>query len=105
MTTVAVVGATGQVGRVMRDILEQRNFPADTVRFFASPRSAGKKIEFRGEEIEVEDLTQVSADFPKPKVQETGWPKCCSPVFLCPIYLCPFARNPMISVMPFSCRL
>ena len=62
MTTVAVVGATGQVGRVMRDILEQRNFPADTVRFFASPRSAGKKIEFRGEEIEVEDLTQVSAD-------------------------------------------
>ena len=62
MTTVAVVGATGQVGRVMRDILEQRNFPADTVRFFASPRSAGKKIEFRGEEIEVEDLTQVTAD-------------------------------------------
>nr|VDG62116.1 aspartate-semialdehyde dehydrogenase [Streptococcus thermophilus] len=61
MTTVAVVGATGQVGRVMRDILEQRNFPADTVRFFASPRSAGKKIEFRGEEIEVEDLTQVTA--------------------------------------------
>ena len=62
MTTVAVVGATGQVGRVMRDILEQRNFPADTVRFFASPRSAGKKIEFRGEEIEVEDLTQVTTD-------------------------------------------
>lgn len=62
MTTVAVVGATGQVGRVMRDILEQRNFAADTVRFFASPRSAGKKIEFRGEEIEVEDVTQVTTD-------------------------------------------
>ena len=41
MTTVAVVGATGQVGRVMRSILEERNFPADKVRFFASSRSAG----------------------------------------------------------------
>ena len=44
MTTIAVVGATGQVGRVMRSILEERNFPADTVRFFASPRSAGRKL-------------------------------------------------------------
>ena len=62
MTTVAVVGATGQVGRVMREILQERNFPADTVRFFASPRSAGKELEFRGEKIIVEDLTQVTAD-------------------------------------------
>ena len=62
MTTLAVVGATGQVGRVMRDILTERNFPADTVRFFASPRSAGKAIEFRGEEIVVEDLTQVTEE-------------------------------------------
>ena len=57
MTTLAVVGATGQVGRVMRDILVERNFPADTVRFFASPRSAGRTLEFRGEDITVEDLT------------------------------------------------
>ncbi|WP_333618916.1 aspartate-semialdehyde dehydrogenase [Dietzia sp.] len=56
MTTLAVVGATGQVGRVMRTLLEQREFPADRVRFFASARSAGKKLEFRGEEIEVEDV-------------------------------------------------
>ena len=58
MTTVAVVGATGQVGRVMRSILEKREFPADKVRFFSSPRSAGSVLTFRGEEIEVEDLTQ-----------------------------------------------
>lgn len=62
MTTVAVVGATGQVGRVMREILQERNFPAEKVRLFASPRSAGKEIEFRGEAIVVEDLTQVTAD-------------------------------------------
>ncbi|UBI09104.1 aspartate-semialdehyde dehydrogenase [Corynebacterium coyleae] len=62
MTTLAVVGATGQVGRVMRDILTERNFPADKVRFFASPRSAGKAIEFRGEDIVVEDLTQVTEE-------------------------------------------
>lgn len=62
MTTLAVVGATGQVGRVMRDILTERDFPADTVRFFASPRSAGKTLEFRGEDITVEDLTQVTEE-------------------------------------------
>ncbi|ORI18868.1 aspartate-semialdehyde dehydrogenase [Rhodococcus sp. 1163] len=57
MTTVAVVGATGQVGAVIRTLLEERNFPADTVRFFASARSAGKKLPFRGEEIVVEDAS------------------------------------------------
>ena len=62
MTTIAVVGATGQVGRVMRSILEERNFPADTVRFFASPRSAGTSLEFRGQDIVVEDLTQVTPE-------------------------------------------
>ena len=62
MTTIAVVGATGQVGRVMRSILQERNFPADKVRFFASPRSAGTTLEFRGEEITVEDLTQITPE-------------------------------------------
>jgi aspartate-semialdehyde dehydrogenase len=52
---IGVVGATGQVGAVMRALLEQRNFPADEVRFFASARSAGKKLPFRGTEIVVED--------------------------------------------------
>ncbi|WP_286954859.1 MULTISPECIES: aspartate-semialdehyde dehydrogenase [Corynebacterium] len=62
MTTLAVVGATGQVGRTMRAILEQREFPADKVRFFASARSAGQELEFRGEKIVVEDLAQVTPE-------------------------------------------
>ncbi|MGP6175557.1 aspartate-semialdehyde dehydrogenase [Corynebacterium sp. A21] len=62
MTTVAVVGATGQVGRAMRSILEERNFPADNFRFFASPRSAGTKLVFRGTEIEVEDLSKITEE-------------------------------------------
>lgn len=62
MTTIAVVGATGQVGRVMREILVSRSFPADKVRFFASPRSAGTKLDFNGVEVVVEDLTQVTAE-------------------------------------------
>lgn len=55
MTRIGVVGATGQVGQVMRNLLAERDFPATEVRFFASSRSAGKKLEFRGQEIEVED--------------------------------------------------
>ena len=55
MVRIGVVGATGQVGVVMRKLLEERDFPATEVRFFASSRSAGKKLSFRGEEIEVED--------------------------------------------------
>lgn len=62
MTTVAIVGATGQVGRVMRSILEERNFPADHVRFFSSPRSAGTELEFRGETVVVEDLSQQTVE-------------------------------------------
>ena len=52
---IGVVGATGQVGGVMRTLLTQRNFPADEVRFFASPRSAGKKLPWGDGEIVVED--------------------------------------------------
>ncbi|NKZ11843.1 aspartate-semialdehyde dehydrogenase [Mycolicibacterium septicum DSM 44393] len=55
MVNIGVVGATGQVGQVMRTLLEQRNFPASSVRFFASARSEGKKLTFRGQEIEVEN--------------------------------------------------
>ncbi len=55
MVAIGVVGATGQVGQVMRTLLEERNFPATSVRFFASPRSEGKKLTFRGQEIEVEN--------------------------------------------------
>ncbi len=55
MVNIGVVGATGQVGQVMRTLLEERNFPAGSVRFFASARSEGKKLTFRGQEIEVEN--------------------------------------------------
>ncbi|MGZ8813518.1 MAG: aspartate-semialdehyde dehydrogenase [Mycobacterium sp.] len=55
MVNIGVVGATGQVGQVMRTLLEERDFPATSVRFFASSRSQGKKLPFRGQEIEVED--------------------------------------------------
>jgi aspartate-semialdehyde dehydrogenase len=50
-----VVGATGQVGVAMRQILEERGFPADEVRFFASARSAGSVLSYAGREVTVED--------------------------------------------------
>ena len=53
--TVAVVGATGQVGAVMRRLLDERDFPLESVRFFASARSAGTTLPWRGGEILVED--------------------------------------------------
>jgi aspartate-semialdehyde dehydrogenase len=52
---VGVVGATGQVGGVMRAILEERDFPLDQLRVFASARSAGRRIPFGGEDLTVED--------------------------------------------------
>jgi aspartate-semialdehyde dehydrogenase len=54
---VGVVGATGQVGVAMRQILEQRDFPVDQVRFFASPRSAGTVLPYAGREVVVEDAS------------------------------------------------
>ena len=55
MVVVGVVGATGQVGQVVRKLLEERSFPLDSVWFFASARSAGTQLMFRGEAIVVED--------------------------------------------------
>jgi aspartate-semialdehyde dehydrogenase len=53
---IGIVGATGQVGGVMRNILQERAFPADEVRFLASARSAGSTLPWRGGEITVEDV-------------------------------------------------
>ncbi|QYG94982.1 aspartate-semialdehyde dehydrogenase [Iamia sp. SCSIO 61187] len=53
---IGIVGATGQVGGVMRTILQERAFPADEVRFLASSRSAGTALPWRGGEITVEDV-------------------------------------------------
>ncbi len=55
MYSVGVFGATGQVGGVIRSILVERAFPISQIRFFASSRSAGTKIEFNGEDVLVED--------------------------------------------------
>ena len=58
---VGVFGATGQVGGVMRRLLEQRPFPINEVRFFASARSAGRRLPWGNDEIVVEDTA--TADF------------------------------------------
>jgi aspartate-semialdehyde dehydrogenase len=52
---VAVVGATGQVGTVMRGILDERRFPLDDLRLFATSRSAGRRLVFQGTDVVVED--------------------------------------------------
>jgi aspartate-semialdehyde dehydrogenase len=52
---IGVVGATGQVGSVMRAILAERQFPVSEIRYFASARSAGTTLPWRGTEITVED--------------------------------------------------
>jgi aspartate-semialdehyde dehydrogenase len=52
---VAVVGATGQVGTVMRRLLLERGFPVQDLRFFASARSAGSSLEWDGRQVTVED--------------------------------------------------
>jgi aspartate-semialdehyde dehydrogenase len=54
---IGVVGATGQVGAVVRRLLDERNFPIAEIRFFASARSAGTTLPFRGEEITIEDAS------------------------------------------------
>ena len=57
---VAVLGATGAVGREMIKLLEERNFPVENVKFLASKRSVGKLIPFCGKEIAVEEATTAS---------------------------------------------
>jgi aspartate-semialdehyde dehydrogenase len=54
---VAIVGASGAVGVEMLRVMERRNFPAASLRLLASPRSAGKTLVFRGEELPIEPLT------------------------------------------------
>ncbi|WP_375481853.1 aspartate-semialdehyde dehydrogenase [uncultured Jatrophihabitans sp.] len=52
---VGVVGATGQVGTVMRRLLAERSFPVDDIRFFASARSAGGTLPWEGVDVRIED--------------------------------------------------
>jgi aspartate-semialdehyde dehydrogenase len=55
---VAIVGATGAVGQELLRVLEQRAYPVDAMRLLASPRSAGRRLAFAGEELEVEPLSE-----------------------------------------------
>ena len=59
---IAIAGATGAVGRIVRQLLEQREFPYETITFLASKRSAGSTIEFRGETHEVKLLEPAAFD-------------------------------------------
>ncbi len=54
LKNVAILGATGAVGREMLKVLEERNFPVGKLKLLASERSVGKKIPFKGEELTVE---------------------------------------------------
>jgi len=58
--TVAIIGATGAVGRIILELLEARDFPAKQFRLLASARSAGSKVTLKGQEITVEELTAQS---------------------------------------------
>ncbi len=58
---VGVVGATGMVGELMRSILAEREFPVESIRYFATARSAGKRLPWKGTEIAVEDAS--TADY------------------------------------------
>ena len=62
---IAVVGATGAVGEAILKVLEERNFPVGKLYLLASSRSAGKKLEFNGSWVKIEDL----AEFDFSKVQ------------------------------------
>lgn len=57
---VAVVGATGLVGRKMIQVLEERKFPVEKLRLFASAKSAGTTIVFNGQPVDVDELTKES---------------------------------------------
>ncbi len=53
----AVVGATGAVGELMRQVLEERRFPVESIRFLASSKSANRSIHFAGKEYTVQEVT------------------------------------------------
>ena len=63
---ITIVGATGNVGRKIIEVLEKKNFPADNLYLVASSKSAGSKLKFKGKEIKVENLE--TFDFSKGKI-------------------------------------
>lgn len=82
---VAVAGATGNVGREIVSILEQRNFPVDKIHMLASSRSAGSIVTFRGRDVVVQELdsfdftgTQIGLFSPGAKVSAIHAPKAAA---------------------------
>ena len=66
MMNIAIVGATGNVGRKILEVLEKKNFSFDNLYLIASSKSAGSKIQFKNIELEVYDLEKF--DFSKAKI-------------------------------------
>ena len=63
---IAIVGATGNVGRKIIEVLEKKDFPVNNIHFVASSKSAGKKLKFKGKDIVLENLE--TFDFSKGKI-------------------------------------
>ena len=63
---IAIVGATGNVGRKIIEVLEKKDFQVNNIHFVASSKSAGKKLKFKGKDIVVENLE--TFDFSKAKI-------------------------------------
>ena len=70
--TVVVVGATGAVGRIIVQLLQERDFTARRFRFLASKRSAGTSIIFKGREHIVEELTPEALKHAERLIKSTG---------------------------------
>ena len=62
MVKVGISGATGMVGKNILKVLEERNFPVSELYLFASERSSGEKIPFKGKDYRVEELKETSFD-------------------------------------------
>ncbi|OPJ56421.1 aspartate-semialdehyde dehydrogenase [Alkalithermobacter paradoxus] len=62
MANIAIVGATGMVGRTFLKVLEDRNFPIENLYLFSSKKSAGSSLEFKGKNYIVEELNENSFD-------------------------------------------
>ncbi|MDO4575318.1 MAG: aspartate-semialdehyde dehydrogenase [Planctomycetia bacterium] len=58
----AVMGATGAVGSIIRQLMEERNFPTEQIKFLASKRSAGKVLPYAGKDVVVEEATPEAFD-------------------------------------------
>ena len=106
---IAIVGATGNVGRKVLEVLERKNLSIAEIFLVASARSAGSKINFKGKDIEVENLE--TFDFSKAKItffaaggkiSEAYASKAASHSIVCLLYTSPSPRDRTRSRMPSS---